>query len=1310
MPRPAPLAALMLALLAISPFMSSALHAQSAQSAQSGERGEAAAPEMPVLDVPVDPAAYQEASRGEPYLQRLSMQNAFGYNGMGTLLLAPDELPIADRPHIDWADPLPPGPEGQTGPIRIGYFVNHNGHGQGDMAAIARRLDCELYTVEIPYAPLYDIHRYTADHELGWLARKSLKMLQRELDVIVLDGGSQYLPVDVQQRIVEKAKQGTGVYVDDLRGFSPHGQKKRFTEDDALPSLMPFTEPTVKTHHDRELGDPVAFKKPAIIDDVPAATAFTGLRYRVSPIREGFEVVATHGGQPMWYAGRVGDGRVIGATYNGLFHRAGRQRLPLSDRYHEYQAAGLAKIIRWLAGREPAVTLDVNPPEDAAAGEPFELGVTLNNTADTPRTLELTAALRDFDFRTLSEQTVTRRVPAGETLTTQVPMPAVPAGARFVGSVIARNADGASVDWGSAMVQTKAPESLTVSTDKEIYEPGENVRITAKLSDAIDASYDAEVRVFDDTGRLLFQKSAPFEDGALEMSHTIAPPVTAPHHVEVTARRDGQAVRLGEALFYAPRFGWDDWRSGLWPHWWTRQYQSEAQHRALMQWMGLDTSSSAHGREPVIQSKLGLGILRLNDAGFNPKTLYKAFDAAKQRSQHSLGSAINWAQRYGVVAWNFQDERHLRNDPGFSEQATEAFRDYLREQYDGDIAALNEAWGASLKSFDAAEPWTKDDLPTEPGDLGGWIDTRLFIRDRMNRIDSANARMVRDNVPGEHVLGIDAFTDMNHHAASGVDWGSMLTGHFNTYYPYVAEDLAVFRMLKGLAPEDAPFPVVGGEKMDPKRDYYAKAWRQTLAGGDGGVIGLSRFYGITFIHQFGKLYRSAKWINESDKPLREGGGKLLMEAERQTDPVAIMYGYPSMMANLALGKLVDPHNHHMMQRPSRASMESMQQMLADNGVTADWLTDQQVADGALDGHKLLILPDYTSVALSDATCEAIERFVRGGGTVLADMSPAVYDANGNLRDQGGLDELFGVTRNTLAYGARPSDYLVNGMKQRDPRLPINHWFMGEYFERGLETTTGKALGEHIFLDDPAPAFVLNQTGDGHTVLLNFLETQYGRHPYKGPMSLMRNVLDLAGVEPDVHVTDPHGGRRWGYQLTRHREGENLYVGLYRMSQTPSYYSDTTILHLPEKRHVYVVGGVENAAEGVMRSRRYVGHVDRAALSLRGMGSALIAALRYRVDGLSMEMPQRAAAGATIHATLKLHTADPPDAHVVHVTVTRPNGMKHRHYSRNVVVRDGEARFTIPLAINDATGAWHIQARDVASGETTTHVLELDAPQ
>lgn len=282
---------------------------------------------MPVLSVPVDPAEYQAACRHDPFLQRLSMQNAFGYSGMGTLLLADDALPILERPHVPWARPL------KEGPLRIAYFVNHNGHGMGDMAEVARRLDCRLYTVELVNYPMWEF--YPADHPLGWQARKTLKTLERDLDVIVLVGGAQYLTTDVQAAVLAKVRAGTGLYIGDIRRFSPHSKStKSFAEDAPFLELMPFAGPQT-SHADAQLGAPVEFLQPEMIDAVPFATVFPRTRYSITPIKDGWTPVATHGGQPVWYAGRVGKGRVIASNYGNIFPATERDPLPFSRRYQE---------------------------------------------------------------------------------------------------------------------------------------------------------------------------------------------------------------------------------------------------------------------------------------------------------------------------------------------------------------------------------------------------------------------------------------------------------------------------------------------------------------------------------------------------------------------------------------------------------------------------------------------------------------------------------------------------------------------------------------------------------------------------------------------------------------------------------------------------------------------------------------------------------------------------------------------------------------------------------------------------------------
>jgi hypothetical protein len=80
---------------------------------------------------------------------------------------------------------------------------------------------------------------------------------------------------------------------------------------------------------------------------------------------------------------------------------------------------------------------------------------------------------------------------------------------------------------------------------------------------------------------------------------------------------------------------------------------------------------------------------------------------------------------------------------------------------------------------------------------------------------------------------------------------------------------------------------------------------------------------------------------------------------------------------------------------------------------------------------------------------------------------------------------------------------------------------------------------------------------------------------------------------------------------------------------------------------------------------------------------------------------RKIARLTITPSLEIRLVDdrgaPVDLSVVRVEVFDPAGKLARHYSGNVTVRDGRARFQIPFALNDAPGQWRLRARDAVSG-------------
>ena len=99
------------------------------------QAGEAAKPPPVLSALPGDPDELINACRMDPLLARWAGRGPGQplEEGQQVMLLDDDKVPIADRPHVPWAKPLP------GGPIRIAVFGGANWHGLSDIAETADR-------------------------------------------------------------------------------------------------------------------------------------------------------------------------------------------------------------------------------------------------------------------------------------------------------------------------------------------------------------------------------------------------------------------------------------------------------------------------------------------------------------------------------------------------------------------------------------------------------------------------------------------------------------------------------------------------------------------------------------------------------------------------------------------------------------------------------------------------------------------------------------------------------------------------------------------------------------------------------------------------------------------------------------------------------------------------------------------------------------------------------------------------------------------------------------------------------------------
>jgi hypothetical protein len=109
------------------------------------------------------------------------------------------------------------------------------------------------------------------------------------------------------------------------------------------------------------------------------------------------------------------------------------------------------------------------------------------------------------------------------------------------------------------------------------------------------------------------------------------------------------------------------------------------------------------------------------------------------------------------------------------------------------------------------------------------------------------------------------------------------------------------------------------------------------------------------------------------------------------------------------------------QEKSNEHALGMYHVLVEDGMPFEMVNDKLLGAENLKHFKLLILPNIA--ALSDAQCGQLQKFVAGGGSVLATFETSLYDEEGKPRSNFGLMDLFGVSFDKGVEGPMRNSYL-----------------------------------------------------------------------------------------------------------------------------------------------------------------------------------------------------------------------------------------------------------------------------------------------
>ena len=922
----------------------------------------------------------------------------------------------------------------------------------------------------------------------------------------------------------------------------------------------------------------------------------------------------------------------------------------------EYQNLSKLQFIRFLAGVKPVVRL--------VSGN--EKALTLKSTKDQNVTVEVTVSNM---FREVKKELKIKAALKAASNTVALPAVDLPAGT-FVADVRILNGEGKVLDAGAFRIDRSSAvkAQLTLKNANGIFPQGENLVFDLKLAN-LPASSVIEAEVEDTHQRIIARKTFPAK-AAQTLTLELPAPRTILNNLIFRVKNNGKLLAEGIREFSSPA-GPTDFTEFFGLTWGFQRY--------LARELELDgiTSNSPYSAnvqdiyraaryENLAASPMGLASRRSSEYRGDRKTdpvrspcfhdpAYLAKNTALLDQHYGKRNLLGY---YDIRDFWSGDEQFLGSTVCYSPHCLKVFREELKKEYKT-IGALNKEWNTSFASFDKVIPQQLDEIKSREN-LAPWLDHKMFMaatfawgqfRSHLGDLRKYNphARMGASGTqkPG---YGYDWVQYMKHcrvmsyysgiqvkliHDIGGKD---ILAGRWRTYcYPETdQETYCVSPMWIGL---------LRGSNM-------AAIWPPSMTNGDGTPTRNVRF---------------AKAVMDE---LRQGITKLWLTGTAKPQ-IALLYSQSSLFT--AMGTFGDSEWQN--------TQSSWLKLLDDMKYDCRYLSYEEVAEkGISSQYKLLILP--AAVSLSDKEAAQIEKFVKQGGTVIADYAPGRYDGHGKRRTSAVLNRIF------TPYSG-PIDVAYEQLPQLGGRFKVA--------EKGIPFIQEKAYGK------------------GRTILFNFSVSDYhfiqlggmgGEVATSGSADaklqlamrkIVKKALERAGVAPCMAVLDEKGNDLPCMALMR-EDGGTLTAAVYKEAAMPRTRGvlppghdlidrkkgHAVTVKLPVKGHVYDY-----------RTGKYFGETDTFKSYLVPGIANFYSIQKKRVAGLDLQAPASVTAGSSV--TLKFTARGAEGAQVFNVNVCGPDGKSLRFYRKNFRTAGGSGVYTFQIPFNAPKGKWQIRAAHVNTG-------------
>jgi glycosyl hydrolase family 42 (putative beta-galactosidase) len=1274
-------------------------------------------------------------------------------------------------PHVPWATKL------LGGPVR-GFFVPPVTEGR-DMVELVQRLSLEPTTVTIDRN--WDVNcwgigdYYDGEHVLrgdrddlrivyGYVEEELTSTKPFEVLVIPgLNGWSRYTR-KTRDAILRRVSEGAGLvllhpFVGDVKGHPFLGDEKE--GDERIWEISPLVGVPDDRVSDRGYPEP---NQDAITEGQWQA--------RPHPISEGLDldllpsgarggrfyryqakgdVAIEAAGLPVVATRTYGRGRVVAfATVGDGFIPEAVD--PVKTRtywdYWEYQYSLLARAVLWAARGEAPVRIR----KLTAAPES---GLTLALASNGVERVEVEATARSESGAELGRITQVLALASGEG-EVHVPAPDLapsgfPGGRSVVDVMVRDPSSGATLQWGWAGLDAPKAASLTgLRPNATVYREDDTMSAVARSAGDL-SGLTVRVRFGDDLGRLRAVEEAPARGERTffhRLDHVLGKRVVVSAELVDAKGRIVDTLRHDPIVVAARERRKNDYR-GLLSFETPVHYFAEERLR-LLRGQAMDTGFTWGGdvndelhmprgwfgvywydRGPTTPEGMEKAIAEFQKTGdvdslpyLVKKELYRRTEEARflvrtpsfddplvrQRLFDLARTAARSKAVYNMDYYFVGDEGSLGSyaDPVdfcWGKHTLAAFREWLLGQY-GSLESLNRTWGSAFSRWDDVLPLTTEAARRE-GRFAPWADHRTYMEVAFARAYQTVRDGVVEGDPGGHIAlsGTQVTTPWN-----GCDW-HRLDAVVDDFLSYSGGNQWDIHRSFAKPGASIGFWTGYGRSGTPVQH---EVWTAALHG----VLHPQLFWSPSIFNPDMTFSRSGRDLGAVFRALRfEGVGRLLMEAERLDDGIAVHYSMPSVHAAGILGhhprREDDGDEGEEADRSLPANRDGWVKVLDDLGLSFGFVATPQVEEGALRGKKVFVLP--YSLALSDREVAEIRRFVEEGGLLLADAGAGLFDEHVAWRPAGALDELFGIAapspRERVGAVPRVSGPVELTADARASGLRVQDLAGLEALEPSVRGGAGKPLAR-VGRTDVA---VVNHVGRGTAVYLNaLLDRREGEHRSRrvapGGAALVRATLMQAGVRPVVSVTGPAGRPVANVRIARYRFGAHEIVALLSgdLDVRTSFsrdgvtvYEDAALGRLVRHEVDVALPGTTHVAN--VRTGEDLGETPRLHTTLVA-GDALVLSLGPARTPLRLEGPAAAKRGQLVAFTVSAPAAG---RRLLRWHVFGPDGAFRPEYAQVTVEDRPEATFTLPSALNDTAGEYRIRVVDVLTGASAETTLRLE---